>query len=249
MWTLPGLINGLIGGGGNNNGGSTSRQNVHITAAVNSMVNNIMSCKSNQVILQNFVVSGDNNVISHVQQVQVFKLSTNCANSASNIAKLQQDVAQNLIAAAHSQSEALLGAFNSQGAITDTTIRNEVKQSITNQTITEIINQVNAEQNFIVSGSNNIVTEITQSQTMDLVTKACQDVLNKLDSVERIRAAADNDAGTTQSNPFAEIIDSIFSGLDMMFFFWMIIIIVAIIAGTYFMINGGPLAKLLTEDD
>ncbi len=137
----------------------------------------------------------------------------------------------------------------SNTAEVNTYIDNEVSQKITQRTVQEIANKVDAQQKIIISGDRNIVNNFSQDQTMKLVYQNSQQVLNKLKSVQAIENSVDVQAETTQTNPIAAVIDSVFSGITNLGALWMIIIVVAMIVGAVVLINGGPLAMLLDDDN
>jgi hypothetical protein len=169
-----------------------------------------MNCSSNSIQIQELIVSGNNNVIDG-RQVQTLSLSTDCAQNAQNIADLQQKVAQEISNTAKAQSAAVLNILSSSNSDLNTSIINDVRQNITQQTISNIINTAKTEQRAIISGDNNIV-KFDQNQTANLVYKAAQNVINNLKSVQDI-----NNAVVASS-------DSKASSGDMMM--WIIIIVV-----------------------
>lgn len=228
-------------------GGSKSytTTNIKTKLAVEALAENIMNCRSNTLVSQKFVLSGDYNVIKNSKQVQNFKLSTECSQDVKNIADLQQSVANAIKQAAESQSVSVLGALGESRAEVNLNIENEVKQKITQKTVLDIVNETNAQQEMIISGNHNIVDNFEQSQTLDLLFKNCQKVMNEFKSIQAIENSADQNSKATQSNFISDIVDSIFGGLASIGLIWMVVIVVAIAVAGYVITKGGPLAALL----
>jgi len=208
-------------------GGSSSKTNTNIktSLAVSLVARNIMNCSSNSSIKQTFRIEGSYNVVKNVKQVQNLKLSAECAQDNKNIADLQQSVGNAIKQAAESQSVSVLGALGSSDAETNLTIENDVKQHITQENIVNIVNSSNAEQEFIIKGNHNIVDNFSQEQTMDIVYRNSQKVINQMKSVQAIENAADQKGKATQTNFISDIIGSIFGGLQGMMLIWVILII------------------------
>lgn len=232
-------------------GGSSSKTNTNIATslAVEAVARNIMNCQSNTNINQRFVVSGNYNVVKNSKQVQNIKLSAACSQDAKNIANLQQSVSNAIKQAAESQSVSVLGALGKSNAETNLFIENEVKQTITQENIQNIINSSNAMQEMIISGNNNIVDKFEQSQTFDIVYKNAQKALNKMKSVQVIENAADQSSKATQTNFISDIVDSVFSGLQGFGLLWVIVIVAAIIFLGPVILKGGPLAGMFASEE
>jgi hypothetical protein len=230
-----------MGGGGSKSITTTS---IATKAAVEAMAQNIMNCRSNASVIQSFVVSGNYNVVQNVKQVQNFKLSSSCSQDTKNISELQQSVSNAIKQAAEAQSVSVLGALGSSRAEVNTYIDNEVSQKITQQTIQNIINTTNAQQEMIISGNNNIINNFEQSQTLELLYENCQNVLNELKSVQAVDNNVTGNSKATQTNFISDIVSSIFDGIQGLGILWVIVIVAALGVFGWVMINGGPLKAI-----
>jgi len=230
-------------------GGSKTKTNTNIKTktAIDFMVNNIMNCSSNTTTVQRFVLSGNYNTVNNFKMVQNLKLSSDCAQDASNMSDLQQNVSNAIKQAAESQSVSVLGALGSSKSEIDLFIENEVSKKITNQTIQNIVNSTNDQQEVIISGNNNIVDNFLMEQTMDLVFKNCQDVLNKLQSVQAVENSAQQTGKSTQTNFVAEIVDSVFDGLTGMIGLWLLFAIGMAIIGAIIVVKMGGLGVVFNS--
>lgn len=211
-------------------GGASSSVTVSITTknVAEVLSRSIMKCSAGGTTVQTFKVIGSGNVVK-ARQVQLFKLSNTCNNSAENITKLQQDVANKIEETAKTQNVALLGVLGSSDSEVNTNIVNEIQAKITNEAISDILTTVSSTQETLIIGDNNIVN-ITQEQTTEILTEACQNVISRLDSVQKIDNKVKADAEAVVNNPISQILDSIFSGLAGLSFIWLLVIIVVAIA-------------------
>lgn len=226
-------------------GGSKSVSNVKIdtSLAVEALAKNVMNCTSNTKILQSFIISGDYNVIKNSKQVQALKFNQECKQSAQNIADLQQTIANAINNSASAQGSGVLSALGASSSEANTNILNNIKQSITQETIQNIVNTSAAQQELIISGNNNIVDNFEQTQTLDIVLKNCQEVINNLKVIQDLNNKISQDSTAITKNPIAEVIDSvgsIFTSFGMMG----VIVIIACIIGVV-MIGPGPIMAFL----
>ena len=226
-----------MGGGGSK---TTNKTNIKTQAIVDAMAQSIMNCKNNQVLVQRFEVSGNYNTISNFKMVQNFNLSTSCSNNAQVTQDIQNAVASAIKQQLSSQSESVLGAIgNGSVSEANTNIDNEVKTTLTAQTITNVITDTMAQQEAIISGDHNIINNFEMSETMNILQNNCQKVISDMKSVQDIKNEEDTKLKSTQTNPLAAILDSIFKGLTNLSSVYAIILIVALVVGGYIIIKGG----------
>ena len=258
----------LLGGGGGSK--STTTNSMITSTAVSAISNNIMSCSGNQMMSQEFTVSGNGNSLSNIKQIQSLQLSTSCAQSSQNIASLQQQVTSALEAAASVNTQAVLSAFSaSSSSDVNTKIQNDVKQNITQNTILKIINDTNAQQKVIISGNANVINNFTQEQTASILNNNIQNAINSMASVQTISGASKATSKNTQSNPLDDMLKTTFSGVNSladtiggvfssgMYTIAAVIIVGMVVVGYFFgptiiaMLKGGPLGMLfdLGDDD
>ena len=191
-------------GGGSS---STSKSTIDVSAAVTALTQNIMNCSSNAMMAQELLVSGNYNVVTG-RQLQTLHLSASCSQDVQNVADIQQKITDILKNTAESQNVAVLGVLGKSSSEVETTIRNDVKQNITQQTIANIVNTVNIQQKVLISGDNNIVN-FSQEQTAQLVYAAAQTAINNLKSVQDMNNAVVQLASAKTTNPISDVIDSL----------------------------------------
>lgn len=226
-------------------GGSSSKASTTITTELVSkaITRNISNCTSNQTLTQTIKVRGDGNIVKNVVQAQATKLSLDCAQDASNMTKMQQEVAAAIKQAAESQSVALLGVLGNSDSEVNTKIENLVKNDLTQETISNIILQTNLDQGIDVDGSYNLVQNVDQSQLSDMIAKNVQKVVNSMEGITKISNEVEQAAKSTQKNPISQMIrawgDAVkgimgaFQGPIMWLF-----LLIAVVAIAYFWMGG-----------
>lgn len=229
-------------------GGSSSQSRVDIAnrSVVNAMTQAIMRCKGNSRVSQSVVIMGDGNVTT-VKQVQMLKLSSSCGQDITALSDIKQSVADAIKQASSAQSDSVLGALTSSSSKDETFIKNDVEQNITAETITEVVNSINATQELIVKGNRNI-TDVSQEQTMDIAYDACNKVLSRMASVQAISNDTDQKTSSTQTNAAEGIVKSVMDGVGGIFQSMTFVWVILIIAAAYIVINGGFLGTLLGGD-
>lgn len=232
----------LFGGGSK----SKTEQTINTKSAAELITRNIMNCSGSQAVSQAVTVSGNYNVV-RVKQVSFMKLSAECVQNVQTVADIQTQITNDIMAQVKSQSQALLGALGRSDSEINTKISQDVKNTVTAESVQNIVNSVNMSQEVLVTGDNNIV-EVTQEQVADLVTRASQDLLNSMTSVQELNSAVKSTAEATQTNPISEIIGTVFDGVAEIAWIWGIVIIVAIIFLGREIIKGGVITELFGKN-
>ncbi len=207
-------------------GGSQSKSSTSVLSkmAVDAVTKNIMSCKGNSIVSQSFSLEGDGNVVNGIKQVQQFNLSRDCANSASNIADMQQAVVNVIKQHADAQTKSLISVLEGKSdSEVNTIIENDVKQSITQETITEVISNTMAMQQLRIKGNNNTIINIDQSQTLEILEKNVQNVINNIKIIQDINSVSKSESTSKNESGIVSIVSSMFS-------FTFLIILVVVIA-------------------
>jgi hypothetical protein len=231
--------------GGDNKTTSTINNNVRFKSVVNAMSSSIMNCAGSGTAIQKFTLSGSYNNLNNFKMVQAFNFDSQCKNNVSNLADIQASVSNAIKSSADSQSQALLSLLSAgTQSNVNTIIDNDVRQNITNETITKIITDAIATQEAVISGNNNIVNNFTMDQTISIVAYGCQEVLNKMKTVQAIANETDSSASAKQENPITGIISAIggiFTSLGSMM---TIVLIIGIIVFGVVIVHMGPGALL-----
>jgi hypothetical protein len=201
-------------------------------AVSEAITKNIMDCGIMVNADQTLSVTGNYNVLSDIKMKQVFNINVSCANSAQNIAKLQTDIANAVQQNASTQTQSLLGALNQfqGGSSLKTEIQNDIRNTITNENITNMATSLNQQQGIIIRGNNNIVKNVQMEQMSDLVLAAAQQMTNSMQSLTKVENTTAQVSTYSESNFISGIVDSIFGGLTGLSLVAMVIFVVLIIA-------------------
>jgi hypothetical protein len=211
-------------------GSSSSVTNVIDTSvAVKTLTNAIMSCRGNSNITQMLNISGDNNTISGVRQLNAFKLSSTCNQEIKDNKQIQQDIANQLTAAAEAKGSGILSALGGSKSDVNTKIFSDISTMLESNTVNNIVNNVNQLQGINISGNNNIVKDFTQQMTSELVFSSVQTAINNLDAVQRLNTASNSQSTAVTTNPISDVIDSVFNGLSGLLKYWVILVIVVVL--------------------
>ena len=201
--------------------------------AINAITSNITKCSTNIAADQNINISGSGNNVDGVSQKMDLKVDLSCLQKASNMEKMRQDLANIIKNTAQQQQVALLGALNSSNTSTGTYIKNDIEQNITKETILKMVNNASNKQSVNVTGRNNTASNLKQDMSSVLISKAAQDAINKLDSVQKLKQKIKALAKLKQ----VDFISEIFSGLSNLFTGpFVVFAIVLVVAGVAFII-------------
>ena len=150
---------------GNSGSSSSTKTSVISRNVANALAQNIMNCKGSQLIKQEFIISGNYNVVKNTKQVVFLQLSSSCSQDVNNMADIQQSVSNAIKQTAEAQSASLLSVLGGSSSKVDTAIQSDIEANITQETIQNIVNSTNAAQTIKISGDNNIVDTFSQEMT------------------------------------------------------------------------------------
>lgn len=208
---------------------------VDTSIASKILTNSIMSCKGNSNVSQILNISGSGNVISGVKQLNAFKLSSTCNQEIKDNKQLQQDLSNQLASAVEAKGSGIISAIGASKSDVFNKINTDIYSMLENNTITNIVNNVNQLQGIDISGNNNIVKDFTQQMTSELVFSSVQNTLNNLSSIQSANTALQSTATAVTTNPISDLIDSLFTGLQGLMKYWVILVIgVLLIIGIVF---------------
>lgn len=229
-------------GGGSS---SESKTKVHTQNVVEQFAQSILNCSSKAQISQSVTIRGNYNVVKGVRLVQGLKLAFTCKQDETTETKMQQDIASSIKNNSAAQSDAVFGALGKSNSKTETEIFNEVRQTVTNQTVKDIISSFNATQDFFLDGNSNIVQDVTMEQSMQVLYDNCFAALSKVDSFQQMVQTSETSSTASQTNFVSQIVDSVGSILTGLGSMWMMIVLVALAVGAYVVVQGGGLGAIL----
>lgn len=195
------LIGGLVSSVfGDNTTSSTNTTTELNTSLTNIMSSTVQSCAAQATMTQTVDQSGSYNIMDNVTQSQALHFTLDCKQGG----KVSDKVSDALTAAIKSKADATGQVFSGTSTNSDntSTISNSVKQVINDSSMQTMSDSLNAAQGVDQSGNHNIMVNITQSQTMDMIAKQSADLISQIGVVNEMNASADTGASATTENPF-----------------------------------------------
>ncbi len=192
-------------------GGHHSKQTVaeSTSVAANIVQTTAQNCISVAYGGNTVNIDGDFNNVSGVNQTVSVSVDSSCSTFASQDSTFTSDL-QNAISQSLSDQEVALTEWmddsrDDQGAY----IGNQVTANFTQSTVQNCVNTLNGQNILNVTGTGNVVKDITQKMTLDLISQCIlgNDQTNSV--VSDITNAANQQATYVSQNPFAFITDAI----------------------------------------
>lgn len=233
-------------------GNRTSRTVTDVTVeAVNkALAESIMNCTSNTTLKQNIDIVGNFTTAENIKQRQATKISAECIQDANVLSDMQNKAVAAVQGVSDTTTTGILGAIGNTAQINENRIRNEVTNETTLRNIVNAINNTNLEQGIFVNGSYNILRNITQEQTADLLANNMNAVTNQMAFINDLKNSAEGKTVLTEKGALAAMFDTIGDSLSNLFSSGTIVIVAILIGGIAFVYIVGPqnLMKMLGMD-
>jgi hypothetical protein len=219
---------------------SKSSSEVYMDTLTQAFMKNMNNCTSSATMNEEISIHGDGNVISDVSQASVQKFTVTCSQDSQAMANFQTNMSSAIKQAAKDQNVALLNVLGSTDAEVDSKIHESVKNVINLQNIQNIVNMTNQQQGINVYGNNNVVRNISQQESLQMLASNSQKVLEQISAVAQIKAHLDQKASSVVENPISQIIDSVGNALAEVWnaftgpIKW-ILIVIMVVAVAYFL--------------
>jgi hypothetical protein len=194
------------------NAPSTAATSASVTSAVaNTMLAAVQNCGASASGSQGLNVSGTGNTVTGVNQSQNISINLSCLSDTSTIQAMQTSIS-NAITQQVTQSSVALLSIGMPAAAAASAISNEVTNNFTSSAIQNCMTGINGSQNVSVSGTNNVVSGVTQAQALTSISNCAQKILNNMSTVTTATNAADQALTNTSTNPL-DFLSSIFSSI------------------------------------
>jgi len=198
-------------------GGSTAINKSSVaTSIVSSVITKNLTQHYNAVQQeQQIIVSGNFANVSNIQMGQTLQIDVSASTTDDQISNMQDDITAQLQQAADASSSAVFDALGTGSTSeNDVQIQNAVSSLVDNETVTNIINQVNQDQILIVSGNHDIVTYITFDQMSDMIDQGVLQLTQQNDTITKLDNALSQTTTSAETNPISEIIDAIGGAIE-----------------------------------
>lgn len=200
-------------------GGSSSKNksDVVVKSVARIITKNIQECISTTILSQKINIHGDHNVVVGNKLSMAYKFSGSCLSNSKTMADLQNKILTQLKQSSAASNIALLGALGKSDSETDSSIMQELQNTINTQTIQKAINTTNGEQGIDIHGNYNTVKYNTLEMSVSVLQKNVQDVVNTSKVVNDLNNKTNQKSSATQTNPlavFTDMINGFFHGLQ-----------------------------------
>ncbi len=207
---------------------TTSTLAVVNKAVSQTILSTLQNCAASATAGQTVDVSGSGNNISGINQSQAISINVSCLSNAATTTKLQADISNSIKQTLDQKSVALLSSLGMPSASARINIDNEVKNVFSQSNIQNCVTSLSGIQGVVVSGSNNTISGITQTQALSSISDCVSKQVQNLSTVMAAVNKADQDVKNTSTNPL-DFIGDLFSGLSNVVLGGMALIVVVLI--------------------
>lgn len=192
-------------------GGHTSKQTVAVSTRVAASIvqNTAQSCISIAYGGNTVAINGDYNSVQGVDQQVSVAVNSDCSTFAAQNSTFAADLADSLTQVLADQEVALTQWMDDSTDDQDSSIRQSVTASFTQDTVQNCINNLTGINNLYVSGDGNIVRGVTQGATLNVISQCL--LQGRLTSavVSDITNTVNQHGTYASQNPLAFITDAV----------------------------------------
>lgn len=192
-------------------GGHSSKISTDVTSnfLASATLETTKSCEATSSQGNSTVISGNDNVVDGVTQINSKTLNMNCYQNAIQSTDQESAMTTTIQNSVKDKSIALLGSLDKSKADLEATINNNV-QLLTSQKVLQSCVISTAQNNSLeVYGDRNIVKNFTQTITTDALANCMQGSDQAAKAISSITNAANQSEEHTEENPLAFIGDAL----------------------------------------
>lgn len=225
-------------------GGTTSKSDYSSfnQSLVDIMFHAMQKCATKIEMEQVVDVQGDYNDLSGIRMAQGIQYQINCNQMQQSIAEIRNDMANAIQQEAKATGQ--MAQFGNTDAESRVSIASQVSNSVTMDSMNELMTTVNMKQLIKVNGRYNLLRNFDMQQTSKLVADAAQKILSKIDAVTKLDNIA-KQVSTSETKNFFSFLTDWLGNLGMLG----IAVIIGIVVLAYLFISGGGLSLLAGDDD
>lgn len=192
-------------------GGHSSTQSINVSTdvAANIVQNTAQSCINVSYGGNTFNIDGDYNDISGVKQNVAISVNSTCSTFAGQNSTFSTDLQHALTQFLNDQQIALTQWLDNSRDDQATNISQSVTANFTQSTVQNCVNNLDGRNIFNVSGNGNVVKDITQSTTLNVISQCLLQNGQTNDVVSTITNTVNQHGTYTSANPLAFITDAI----------------------------------------
>jgi len=193
-------------GGGSSASSSASQATSIISEVITTNMTNHSSIVHQN---QDMRVRGNYNIVADVTMNQGYEININEATSSDQIAGMQIDITAQLQQKASAESVAFLDVLGGSESEINANIETEIRSLISTENITNIAVQVNQSQGIDISGSYNIVSNISFNQLGTIIDENVRNLTQTNNLIAKMDTILNQSAKAKSTNPLDAIVDAI----------------------------------------
>jgi hypothetical protein len=176
--------------------------------AANIVQNTAQNCISVGVGGNNVLINGDYNDISAVDQRVSVTVDSKCSTFASQNSTFNADLQNSVEQTLKDQEVALTQWMDASKDTQKTDIANKVTANFTQSTVQTCVNNLTGINNLVVNGSGNVVKDVTQDATLNVISQCILGNQQSSSVVADITNTTNQHGEYTSENPLAFIGDA-----------------------------------------
>jgi hypothetical protein len=191
-------------------GGHHSKQTVGVST--NVVANIVQTTAQNCISVSNgtntITVDGNYNVISGVKQEVSISVNTSCTTFSESNVDFNTDLAAVVESVLKDQEVALESWVDNSGSSQKSKIAQDVTTNVTKSTVQNCVSSLTGINNLFITGNENIVRDIVQSSTLNLISQCLLTDTDSVQAVTNITDTVNQHASYESENPLAFITDA-----------------------------------------
>jgi hypothetical protein len=192
-------------------GGHQSKQKVAVSTDLAAKVvqTTAQNCINVSTGANTIAIDGNYNVISGVNQSIALSVNSDCSTFADQQSSFNADLENSMSQVLKDQSVALTQWMDGSKSTQSDEITQSVKTNFTQHNVQQCVNRLNSVNLLSVSGTGNVIKDITQEATLNVLSQCIQQGDQTSDVVSAITNTVNQQATSVSKNPFAFITDAI----------------------------------------
>ena len=192
-------------------GGHQSRQTVNATTSVvsNAVQNVTQTCITYVYGSNTFNISGDGNVVSGVNMKIGIRVDSTCTEEVTGKDTFQNVLQDKISQLLKDQEVAMTQWLDNSKDETKTNIKQSIENNITSNTVQTCVNKINMQNLFNISGNSNVVKNVLQEGTANVISKCMLTDDHVASTVNDVTNTINQHSEYESQNPFAFITDAI----------------------------------------
>jgi hypothetical protein len=221
-------------------GGHSSKQTVDVSTSVtaNIMQTTAQNCINVAYGGNTITINGNYNVVSGVDQTVSISINSACSTFAAQNSTFDADLENALSQILSDQEVALTEWMDNSQDDQNTDVKQNVTTNFTQSTVQNCVNNLDGYNILSVTGSGNVVQDITQTATLNVISQCILKGQQTSDVVSSITNTVNQHSVYTSENPLAFIADAVASVLKSAMAIAAVLFIVILCFVFVFMVAG-----------